>query len=71
VKVLDGLPFSTAMNPNRVWHPIRRSTVHVRFCSNSGLKSDIAPCPQSANRRHQSGVDAGLWEPHFLQHPGW
>ena len=25
---------------------------------------------KSANRRHQSRVNAGLWEPHFLRRPG-
>jgi hypothetical protein len=25
----------------------------VRFASDYGLKSDIAPCPKSANKRHQ------------------
>jgi len=41
----------------------------VRFSADSDRIADIAGGPVRANRRHQSGVNAGLWEPHFLQHP--
>jgi hypothetical protein len=27
--------------------------LHVRYAAHYGLKSDIAPCPKSANKRHQ------------------
>jgi hypothetical protein len=43
------VPFSNAMIPQSRVTSIRRSTVHVRFCSNSGLKSDIALWPNSPN----------------------
>src|SRR6266702_714340 len=38
---------------------LRRETINsewstdVRFGAHSGIKSDIAPCPKSANMRHQ------------------
>jgi hypothetical protein len=43
---------------------------HVRYSSGSDRIADIAERQFRANRRHQSGVNAGLWEPHLLQHPG-
>jgi hypothetical protein len=43
------VPFSNAMIPKSRVTSVRRSTVHVRFCPNSGLKSDIAPRLKGAN----------------------
>jgi hypothetical protein len=57
----------------RLWVKLRRTQYEHMFSAlpfELGHCSMQSICLKRANERHQSGVDAGLWEPHFLQHPG-
>jgi hypothetical protein len=60
----DHVPSSASKAPFRIFGS------HFRSAPNNGHHQTGPVGPVRANRRHQSGVNAGLWEPLFLQYPG-